>query len=207
MFEIFNLTANFSDLSTFIIGHGYLILFILMLIEGPIVTLIAAFAASFGFFDIWIIVVLSLLGNIIPDVLYFSIGRVMRKKSIESFILRFGLKKSSILKLEKNLKNHTKKAVVFIKLTPFVPIPGIMLAGFLKLPYRKFFSTSILIDIGAITLYSIVGYYAGITANSIANYFKWGPYALLVIAISILLAFYAVKRIYFFASEKIRGIQ
>lgn len=45
-----------------------------MVVEGPIVTSIAAFAASLGYLDIYMILIISLLGNLIPDILLFFIG-------------------------------------------------------------------------------------------------------------------------------------
>jgi len=114
-----------------------------MLIEGPIATYVAAFAASAGLLNIYIIFILAVFGNLIPDCFFFFVGRHSRVKAVESFLESFWINKSRIKKIEKGLHKHIKKSIVVLKLTPGLGIPGILLAGFTKVPFRKFFSKKI----------------------------------------------------------------
>ena len=59
----------------FLSEYGYWIAFPLMIIEGPIVTLIASFMASMGVFDVWFVLFLSVLGDLIADIIFYGIGR------------------------------------------------------------------------------------------------------------------------------------
>ena len=59
----------FDQVLTFIEQNGYVLLFLLMILEGPIVTAAAAFAASLGYLSLPVVFILSVLGNIIGDLI------------------------------------------------------------------------------------------------------------------------------------------
>lgn len=75
----------FSSLSNLIFTEisGYFFMFIGIIIEGPIVTSSAGFAASLGYFNVWIVLLLSVLGNLIGDIAHYFFGRFFRKKIID----------------------------------------------------------------------------------------------------------------------------
>ncbi len=47
--------TSFSSALSFALSHGYVLIFLIMIIEGPFITTAAAFAASLGYFNIFII--------------------------------------------------------------------------------------------------------------------------------------------------------
>lgn len=197
---------DFIGLSVGAIQHySYFILFILMLIEGPIVTLFASFAASFGIFNIYIIIILALFGNIIPDILYFHIGKHSRKKFLEKLLQKIGLTQKRILWMERNLKEHTKKAIILMKITPFVPVPGIMLAGFLGIPFRRFFSISIFVDFATVFIFAIVGYFSGLLGLSLVNRFNLERYLIFIIGVLAIFTYWISRKIYAFIAKKVKA--
>ena len=187
-------------------SYNYLFIFIFMFIEGPIITLIASFFASFDVFNIFIIFILSILGSVLPDFLFFSIGHYARKNSLEKFIYRLGITKDQIHYLEKNLKKHTKEAIVFIKITPLIPVPGILLAGFLRIPYKKFFTISIIVDLMATLLYTIMGYGAGLIGINLVRFFRLEKYIFPILLIVLILVFFAVKKLYRFIIKYVKSL-
>ena len=156
----------------FIAGSSYFIIFVIMVIEGPLITIITAFAASLGVFDVRIIFLLSILGNLIPDVVFFFIGKFSRGGYIEKRLRSFKLGEKRICQLENGMKNHAGKTLVIAKLTPFIPIPAILLAGFGKVPTAKFFKIVLIFNIIASTLAVLIGYYFGVVYDNVARYFK-----------------------------------
>jgi membrane protein DedA with SNARE-associated domain len=195
-----------SILWNLIQNNSYLIIFILMLIQGPIITAIAAFMASLGILNIYYILLLAFFGNLIPDMLFFLIGKHSRRKSVENLICRLGFNKSRLLFLERNLKNHLKKAVILIKITPFIPLPGIMLAGFLKIPFKKFFSISILVDIVTISIAAFIGYYSGVIGGTIIHFFRLEKYLLPLFVIFIFILAWLIKVFYLFVVKNIKKL-
>ena len=64
-----------ADLSNLISNHGIAILAPLALIEGPIVTVIAAFLAREGLLALWQVVACVILADVAGDVLHYGVGR------------------------------------------------------------------------------------------------------------------------------------
>lgn len=180
----------------FLQANGYPILFILMLVEGPLITIVAGFAASFGIFSPYWLVILAALGNFVPDMAYFLMGKYSRRRFVEKFLHRFGANKALIRKMEHGLKRHAGKAIVFIKITPFIPIPGIILAGFLKLPLRKFALISAACNMAMAILLVAVGFYASRAIVSIIKYFGSMQYIIPILALLAASIYLAWKKIY-----------
>ena len=82
---------SFSSALAFTISQSYLFIFIVMVIEGPIITTAASFAASLGYFNIGIIFLLSLLGDLVGDGLHYIIGRTARVAFVEKLGISFGI--------------------------------------------------------------------------------------------------------------------
>lgn len=174
--------------------QSYVIVFLLMILEGPIVTAIAAFAASFGLMNIWIILFLSIIGKLIPDVLLYLIGRFGRTGPVERFVNKLGISKSKIKNLERRLREHAGKSIVFVKLVPPFPVPGIILAGFAKVPFKKFFIISLVFNIIASVIFAILGYYFGFAMNSILKYYNMLDYIFVFLAIFAIILYIVYKK-------------
>ena len=175
-----------SSLPVFLQNHGYIIMFILMFIEGPIVAFVASFLAALGYFNVWIILPLFILGNQIPDILIFQLGKYLREKTIEKYLHYFGLTSEKIHAIEKNLHNHFVKTLVIIKTVPPLPAPGILLCGYMKIPFKRFFWTDLVFNVSYAIIFVSLGYYSGLAANTSLKYFQLGE---LLIPLGVLLAF------------------
>jgi membrane protein DedA with SNARE-associated domain len=139
--------ASLNTALTWIIHHGYWLMLIAMLIEGPIITAAAAFAVALGYFDLTAVFLLSLAGDLLADVAYYGIGWVGRKQLAERWGHRVGLTTERMQHMEKLLEQHTVKTILILKLTPVLPTPGLILVGALRIPIRKFTLISLLITL------------------------------------------------------------
>jgi len=66
--------AVFITLLHWVAAHGYLFMLGLMMIEGPTITTAAAFVASWGYFNPFLVYVLAIIGDVIPDIAYYYVG-------------------------------------------------------------------------------------------------------------------------------------
>ena len=169
---MFNLPTT-SSLLTFIQTQGYFILLILMVVEGPIITAVAAFAASMGIFDIYSVFLLSILGSLIGDSFYYFIGRIGREQLIENYFYKFKIKKEMIEKIEMRLKNNPGKALAIIKIVPPLPTPGLILAGLINMPLKTFLLFSLIISFFYSLFFTLIGFYAGIALTNIIQYSRY----------------------------------
>ncbi|HKL24007.1 MAG TPA: VTT domain-containing protein [Candidatus Nanoarchaeia archaeon] len=150
--------------------HGYFIIFLLMVIEGPIVSAAAAFASSLGYFNLYIIFVLSFFGCFIPDLIYFSIGKTGNKSLIKKLKRKYGEKR--IEKLVRKLHKNKRKTLVAVKLTPFASVPGLILSGLMGIRYKSFIMISMITTFFISAVFVTTGYYFGVMFDTLINYFN-----------------------------------
>jgi membrane-associated protein len=183
-----------ASIVTSLEGLNYSIIFLLFLIEGPILSFIVAFAASLGFFNFFIILILAILGNFLGAVISFFIGKLGKKTTIERYVERTFNKQRS-KKIKKYLNDHPGKTLTVIILTPVIPLPGLILAGLLDMNIKKFIWYSLLITITYTSFLVFLGYYSGTAFIMISKYIKYGTYigSALIIAIIIVLWFLSKK--------------
>lgn len=200
--------ASLNALGGLLTSHGlilsYFIIFVLMFIEGPIVAYIAAFLASLGYFNLWIIIILFIFGNQIPDVIIYEISRKARGKTVEKILSRCGLNASRINFLEFKMKKHFKKTTFITKTIPPLPTPGIIMAGFLRIPRKEFFWTYLFYNIFYAISFGLLGYYSGIVVNTFLEYYKLTQYILLFLLIFATLLYILIRLALGRLSKKIK---
>ncbi len=149
-----------SEILTILQVHGYIYMFILMFIEGTVVTYTASFAAATGVFRIPIVFLVSVMGFVSADLLSFSIGRRGKKILINKYIKNL-IGRERIRNIQKYLKKNPGRTIAAIKLTPIIPVPALMLCGASGLKTKTFLLYSFLTSfIYSITI-TLLGYYSG----------------------------------------------
>jgi len=187
--------VTYADVLEFAKNTGYFVMLPLMIVEGPIITLTAAFAASLGLFNIYAVFALSLLGNILGDAGYFFIGRIARHTLVDQYLKKFKIRSSMIEKIEAHLKTHPGKALTLIKLVPPLPTPGLLLAGASKMSPRTFFIYSTLISAGFSLTATLLGYYSGLAVNNLDSYSGYFEIILLLVLLVSIGGYFAIKKL------------
>ncbi len=172
-----------TDVLPFLQTQGYLIIFVIMFFEGPIVTYAAAFASSLGYLNPWIIIILSVLGNVTPDLIYYTIGKYAKKERLYKILKRLGVKRNKVHKLVRTIHNHAGKMMLTIKVVPTLPPPGLIMAGMI-MKFKKFITLSIIISAAYSLVFFVLGYYSGKAYLTILPLVKWGG---LIIAILVVI--------------------
>jgi membrane protein DedA with SNARE-associated domain len=177
------------------LAHGYLLLFAAMLIEGPFVTAAGAFAAAFGYFRVTYVLALSILGNLIPDVVFYAIGFWGRTNVVNRFGKYLGVTEERLTAAEKMLAEHAGKALTAIKLIPLLAAPGLIAAGAARIPLKKYIFWSLIITLPSSLIYLIIGYYFGAAYGTIEHYLNIGGYAAIAIIAVLVFTSYLGKKI------------
>ena len=185
---------DLTVITHWVISNGYSLLFIGMLIEGPVVTAAAAFAAAFGALDIWLVLLFSILGNVVPDAIYYAIGYWGREKLLDKYGGYLRLSHERIMKIEKMIEQHAGKSLIAIKLIPFLATPGLIIAGVTRMDLRKYIFWSLIITIPSSLAYLLVGYYSGAAYNRFVHYLNLGGYIIAGAIIIFLLVGYFQKK-------------
>lgn len=158
----------------------YIILALLVLIEGPIATLIGAAAASAGLMRPWGVFLAAALGNLTADTLWYSIGYLGKTTWITQFGRRFGIREGLIKHLEQHMTENATRVLFLAKLTLSFVIPSLIAAGLLRIPWRRWFPWLALAE----TLWTgslvLIGFY---TTEAIKRVEQWVEYTVLTMAV------------------------
>jgi membrane protein DedA with SNARE-associated domain len=153
--------TNFHQAAAWVLSHSYLFVFLVMCYEGPITTAAAGFAAATGYFNPWIVLVMSIAGDLIPDTIYYYTGYFGRSAVVKKISRRQGFTQTRFDNLEKKLKNHFGKTMVALKLTPFISTVGYIFIGYLRLPFSWFTAYSAAVTVPKSIIFLLLGYFFG----------------------------------------------
>ncbi|MBI3623205.1 VTT domain-containing protein [Candidatus Pacearchaeota archaeon] len=174
--------------------HAYIIIFLIMIIEGPIITMSAAFAASSGYLNVWLILFLSFFADVVGDSLDYLIGYYGRKKLVKRYNHIFKIRKIALKKIERHFKNHLGKTLFILKMTPLA-LPGLILAGASKVPLKKYIKWCIIIIIPRAIFFTFIGYSFGILINSVLKFYKITEYFILALVIVVLGIYWVYRKL------------
>lgn len=185
-------TTTYTTLVPWIIAHGYFIFLIIAIVEGPLVTVAAGIAAALGYYNIYIITILSILGDIGGDVLYYGIGYVSKNIIRSKFFRFFGINEERITKIERLVHGHIRKSVLITKFSPIVGPFGHIIIGSTRASFRKFIETATAIAIPKSIFFVLVGFFSVKAYININKTIKHGELAVAIIAavIGIIYVFY-----------------
>ncbi len=178
----------------FFFEYGYVMFIPLMIIGGPIVTIIAAFLASTGVFDIRIIFILSVLADIIGDLLFYYIGHKWGMKFVDRIGKYIGITRKLILRLEKFFIVHGGKTIFMVKSTTGLCWATFVTAGIVKMSLKKFIKYSFFGGLLWSAFLSAIGYFFGYLYEQIAQYITYASWIVLIVAISVFGSISLVKK-------------
>jgi len=118
---------------------SYLLLALLVAIEGPIATLLGAAAASIGLMHPGFVFVAASTGNLTSDTLWYTLGYLGKIEWIKRFGQRLRISMEKLERLEKMLHDHAPIILFFSKLTVSPMIPALIATGLIKYPWRRWF--------------------------------------------------------------------
>jgi membrane protein DedA with SNARE-associated domain len=127
-------TIDVSQIASFG-AFSYLVLALLVAIEGPIATLLGAAAASLGYLNPAVVFFAAAAGNLTSDTLWY-IGKI---EWVNRFGQRLGVSVQKLVDLEDMLHKHAPKVLFFSKLTVSPMIPALITTGLIKYPWRRWF--------------------------------------------------------------------
>lgn len=170
-------------------GWIYLLLAILVAVEGPITTLAGAVAASTGMLDPVLVFLSASLGNLTADTLWYSLGYIGKTEWLTKLLNRFGIKENMMARLEQEVHDHIHKVLFIAKLTMGLVIPTLITAGLARVPFKRWFG----VLFGAECLWTgslvLIGYYFGAFTQRIEANLRWISLAGAVIVAALAIAY------------------
>lgn len=174
-------------LISLILEYRYVVLFPIMIIEGPIVTVASGFLISINFMNTFIAMPIIVAGDLAGDIIYYCIGRFGERWRLAQWVikrLKFGSMKDKIVK---SYKKHGGKLLLFGKLTHAVGSFFLMGAGYAGMGFFDFVWYNFIGTVIKSGILLYVGYWAGNTYMLYARYFEYG--ALIVAGASLVIIY------------------
>ena len=178
----------------------YFFLFLLVAVEGPLVTMVAGYLGADHFLNIFISYFVIICADVISDSAYFSVGWWGGKKVEQEYRLVNSLSSKRLSRIKSWFHQNPRKSIVVGKLTHVVGVPVIMMAGMSRVNFWTFLVFDTIATIPKSLLFILVGYYFGPASEVLSGYLKYGTYLMssLIIILFILyifLGFYFEKKI------------
>jgi membrane protein DedA with SNARE-associated domain len=194
-----------ASLVALILHYRYLILFPLACFEGPLVSVAVGFLISQGYFNPFAAYALFILGDVIPDGIYYYIGRFGKRSAlIERWGPAVGISPSRIEVIARLWADHPGKTMWVTKFAYGLSTPLLILAGVVGVPVDRFFRYSIPFSLLQYAVLMTLGYFFGASYALISNVFNglgMGITALVVVG-GAYFAFTKYVRSRFWAEEK-----
>ncbi len=116
---------------------AYLLLALLVMVEGPVATLAGAVAASAGYMKpVWVFMSAA-TGNVLADILWYTLGYIGKMDWLRRYGKWFGLREKVIVRLTGDIQRHAPKLLFVAKLTLGFTIPTLVATGLAKVPIRR----------------------------------------------------------------------
>lgn len=116
---------------------NYVVLAILVFIEGPTATLLGAAAAAMGLLNPLIVFLVAATSNLAADSFWYSLGRLGRQANVIRWAHRLGVREDRIAHYQMAMHAHGLKILLAAKLTLSFSVPALIAAGMAHVPWRK----------------------------------------------------------------------
>lgn len=185
---------SFTEVPNLLIQYKYVVLFPIVVVEGPIITIVAGFLSSLGYLSAPLVFAVAVVGDLAGDCLYYAIGRWGRRGFINKWGRYIGLNEERIEHLEKHFENHSGKTLAVGKLLHGIGTVFLSAAGAAEMPFLKFFWINFFATLPKSFILMIIGFYFGQAATKINSVFEWVALGTLGAGILILIVYWLYLR-------------
>ncbi len=144
-----------------LIHYRYFLLFPIVVIEGPIITIIAGFLVSVGSLDLPITYAVVVTADLVGDTLYYFVGRLGAKRFVDHWGKYLRISWEEIDKLKRHFERHVGRTLLMGKLTHGAGGLILLAAGVAEVPYLSFFWFNLLGTLPKSLVLLLVGFYFG----------------------------------------------
>jgi len=181
-----------SDIPHLLATYQYLILFPLSIIEGPILTVVAAFLTTLGIMKISVVYSIVVFGDVVGDTIVYSMGRWGgdRLSRFSSFlhIAPKGIEDAKVF-----FSTHYYRAIFVSKFFHGIGVAGLVTAGILKIPYPRYIILCFFVSVVQSGALLFLGVVFGHMYGKISIYLDYYATTMTVIGLIIITLFVLYK--------------
>lgn len=181
---------SLSQALQLLLQYKYLILFPIVVIEGPIITVIAGFAVSMGYMDFYMTYAVAVAGDVTGDAIYYAIGRFGREKFLTKWGKYIGLNPQRVIHVEKHFEKHGSRTLFLGKMAHGIGAIFLVAAGMVQMPFIKFISANMIATLLKSLGLLFIGFYFGQAITKINSILEFISILSISVGIIIILVFF-----------------
>lgn len=158
---------------------GLLVVAPIAVLEGPIVTVIAAWLASRGILQLPSLFAVVVIADLIGDSLFYTLGRWGLGRVPPRWRDRFGLHQDRLAGLAHHFDQKGGRTLAFGKLTHSAGAAVLVAAGLARMPFGQFIWYNLLATLPKSALFVALGYTLGAAYSRIDSYIASGSLIML----------------------------
>jgi membrane protein DedA with SNARE-associated domain len=167
----------------FLSHYGYWMMLPLMIIEGPVITIISAMLAKLGAFNVFVVFILSVAGDMIGDIILYWLGYIFGIAFVRRVGKYMGITERLVLRMEEYFTRHGGKTIFTVKATTGLCWATFTAAGIVKMDFKKFVKYSFLGGLAWSGFLVALGYFYGYMWVELKQYIKWAGWISVILAI------------------------
>ena len=173
--------------------YGYLILLPVAVIEGPIAAILAGALVASGELNAYLVFLILVVGDLIGDFLYYSLGRWGHVHFIEKLTTRLGITESRIEPLKAEFRKNDWKFLLVGKTQGLGSII-LYFAGVVRMDLFRFFAWNLVGTLPKAFLFECIGYLFGQSIMRSQRYVDYISLAFFAVALVLLALYIWAKR-------------
>jgi len=120
--------------------YRYLVVFLLSIVEGPMVMVASGILLRLGFFYFWPVYLALMLGDFVADLAWYGLGHYGGRRFVTSFGKYFSITPKVLAKLEYFFKKHQDKILIISKITMGFgfAVATLFTAGLVRVNLKKY---------------------------------------------------------------------
>jgi len=150
--------------------YGLFLLAPLSILEGPIVTVMASYAARLGYLNIYAVFAVCVLGDLIGDVALYWIGRTGGRWAPPKLRRRLGVDRARTVKLVHHFRVQGGRTLILGKITHSAGFLVLLAAGAAKMSFGRFVLFNTLGTLPKTAFFCAIGSTMGHAYTSIDGY-------------------------------------
>lgn len=173
-----------ETVTALIAKHGLAFVAPIAVLEGPIVTVIAAWFAARGLLDLWSVVLVVIAADLVGDTLLYALGRWGLGHMPPRLRARLGLDEARLAGLAGHFETKGGRTLLLGKLTHSVGFVVLVAAGVGRMKLGQFLGFNLAGTVPKSLLFVGLGYAFGSAYAQIDNWISRASLVLLVLAVA-----------------------
>jgi membrane protein DedA with SNARE-associated domain len=174
--------------------YGLVLLVPLSILEGPIVTVIASYAARLGYLNIYAVFVVCVLGDLIGDGALYWIGWTGGHWVPPEARKWLGMDQARTDKLVRHFRHQGGRTLILGKITHSAGFLVLLAAGAARMPFGRFLLFNTVGTLPKTAFFCVIGYTIGHAYASIDGNIAKVSAILLITIIATAIGWWAYKR-------------